>query len=85
MPFSQFYNLYLFTKKLGFFDPLGILTDGNQETFDDLREKEIKHGRVSMLAVVGYLTTASRIQFPSSEDIPDGLASWQLSWIPRTA
>lgn len=56
---------------------MGLLTDGNQETFDDLREKEIKHGRVSMLAVVGYLTTAAGIRFPGAEDIPDGLASWQ--------
>ena len=62
---------------LGFFDPLGLLKDANQETFDDLREKEIKHGRVSMLAVVGYLTTAAGVRFPGAEDIPDGLAAWQ--------
>jgi len=62
---------------LGFFDPLGLLKDGDQSTFDDLREKEIKHGRVAMLAVVGYLTTAAGIRFPGAEGIPDGLASWQ--------
>mmetsp|Transcript_27315 Transcript_27315/g.58002 ORF Transcript_27315/g.58002 Transcript_27315/m.58002 type:complete len:217 (+) Transcript_27315:72-722(+) len=62
---------------LGFFDPLGLLTDGDEETFNDLREKEIKHGRVAMLAVTGYLTTAAGIRFPGAEDIPDGLASWQ--------
>ncbi|KAL7529789.1 hypothetical protein ACHAXR_005732 [Thalassiosira sp. AJA248-18] len=62
---------------LGFFDPLGLLDDGDQSTFDDLREKEIKHGRVAMLAVVGYLTTAAGIRFPGAGDIPDGLASWQ--------
>lgn len=61
---------------LGLFDPLGLLTEGNQETFDDLREKEIKHGRVSMLAVVGYLVTAAGIRFPGAEDIPDGLAAF---------
>ena len=65
------------TKQLGFFDPLGLLKEGNQDTFDDLREKELKHGRVSMLAVTGYLTTAAGIRFPGAEDIPDGLASWQ--------
>eukprot|EP01083_Nonionella_stella_P112865 332462_1 len=62
---------------LGFFDPLGLLKEGNQDTFNDLREKELKHGRVSMLAVTGYLTTAAGIRFPGAEDIPDGLASWQ--------
>eukprot|EP00579_Thalassiosira_antarctica_P000630 CAMPEP_0201866658 /NCGR_PEP_ID=MMETSP0902-20130614/1164_1 /ASSEMBLY_ACC=CAM_ASM_000551 /TAXON_ID=420261 /ORGANISM="Thalassiosira antarctica, Strain CCMP982" /LENGTH=216 /DNA_ID=CAMNT_0048391673 /DNA_START=26 /DNA_END=676 /DNA_ORIENTATION=+ len=62
---------------LGFFDPLGLLTDGDEETFDDLREKEIKHGRVAMLAVTGYLTTAAGIRFPGAEDIPAGLSSWQ--------
>jgi len=62
---------------LGFFDPLGLLSEGDQETFDDLREKEIKHGRVAMLAVTGYLTTAAGVRFPGAEDIPDGLASWQ--------
>eukprot|EP00585_Thalassiosira_rotula_P011512 CAMPEP_0196140404 /NCGR_PEP_ID=MMETSP0910-20130528/7322_1 /TAXON_ID=49265 /ORGANISM="Thalassiosira rotula, Strain GSO102" /LENGTH=216 /DNA_ID=CAMNT_0041401259 /DNA_START=59 /DNA_END=709 /DNA_ORIENTATION=+ len=62
---------------LGFFDPLGLLTDADTEAFDDLREKEIKHGRVAMLAVTGYLTTAAGVRFPGAEDIPDGLASWQ--------
>jgi len=40
---------------LGFFDPLGLVADGDQEKFDRLRYVEIKHGRISMLAVVGYL------------------------------
>eukprot|EP00550_Attheya_septentrionalis_P001105 CAMPEP_0198281262 /NCGR_PEP_ID=MMETSP1449-20131203/1238_1 /TAXON_ID=420275 /ORGANISM="Attheya septentrionalis, Strain CCMP2084" /LENGTH=75 /DNA_ID=CAMNT_0043976973 /DNA_START=23 /DNA_END=247 /DNA_ORIENTATION=+ len=31
---------------LGFFDPLGLVADGDQETFDRLRYVEIKHGRV---------------------------------------
>lgn len=54
-----------------------LIEDGNQEKFDALREREIKHGRVSMLAVVGYLTTAAGVRFPGAEDIPDGLAAWQ--------
>ncbi|KAL7555299.1 hypothetical protein ACHAWF_019049 [Thalassiosira exigua] len=62
---------------LGLFDPLGLLKDGSVESFNDLREKEIKHGRVSMLAVVGYLVTAAGVRFPGAEDIPDGLAAWQ--------
>ena len=29
---------------LGFFDPLGMVADGDQEKFDRLRYVEIKHG-----------------------------------------
>jgi len=62
---------------LGLWDPLKLLEDGNQQKFDALRERELKHGRVSMLAVVGYLTTAAGIRFPGAENIPDGMASWK--------
>jgi len=44
---------------LGFFDPLGLLKDADQERFDRLRKVEIKHGRISMLAVLGHLTTTA--------------------------
>ena len=30
---------------LGFFDPLGLVADGDQAKFDRLRGVEIKHGR----------------------------------------
>ena len=36
---------------LGFFDPLGACADGDKENFDRLRWVELKHGRISMLAV----------------------------------
>jgi len=60
---------------LGFWDPLGALKDANQDTFNDLREKELKHGRISMLATVGYLTTAAGVRFPGAEGYPDGFAA----------
>lgn len=53
-----------------------MVADGDQARFDYLRSQEIKHGRVAMLAVVGYLTTAAGIRFPGAEDIPDGLKSF---------
>ena len=73
---------------LGFFDPLGLLSDGNQETFDRLRYVEIKHGRISMLAVVGYLVTEADIRWPLSIDssgttfevIPSGF--WAFKVLP---
>jgi hypothetical protein len=73
---------------LGFYDPLGLVADGDQAKFDRLREVEIKHGRVSMLAVVGYLVTENGIRLPGDidfsglkfADIPGGFAA--LSAIP---
>lgn len=58
---------------LGFWDPMGLATD--QESFDRLRYVELKHGRVAMLAVVGYLTTYLGVRFPGAEDIPCGFAA----------
>lgn len=53
---------------LGFFDPLGLVKDGDQDKFDRLRYVEIKHGRVCMLAVVGYLTTEAGYRLPGDID-----------------
>jgi Chlorophyll A-B binding protein len=67
---------------LGFWDPLGLVADGDQAKFDRLRYVEIKHGRICMLGVVGYLTTAAGIRLPGDiamdgtkfSDIPSGWA-----------
>lgn len=60
---------------LGFWDPLGFMEGADQEEFDRLRWVELKHGRVSMLAVVGYLVTYAGVRFPGAEDIPSGFAA----------
>merc|ERR1719384_1238941 len=60
---------------LGFFDPLGCVADGDKENFDRLRWVELKHGRISMLATVGYLVTYAGVRFPGAEDIPSGFAA----------
>ena len=39
----------------GYWDPLGLSADGDAEKFKNYREIELKHGRVAMLAVTGYL------------------------------
>lgn len=54
---------------LGFFDPLGLVADGDQEKFDRLRYVELKHGRISMLAVVGYLVQEAGIRLPGNIDL----------------
>mmetsp|Transcript_22982 Transcript_22982/g.22152 ORF Transcript_22982/g.22152 Transcript_22982/m.22152 type:complete len:207 (+) Transcript_22982:38-658(+) len=49
---------------LGFWDPLGLLKDADQERFDRLRYVEVKHGRISMLAILGHLVTTSGSRLP---------------------
>jgi hypothetical protein len=69
---------------LGFFDPLGMVADGDQEKFDRLRYVEIKHGRISMLAVAGYLIQEAGIRLPGDIDysglsfasVPNGFAAF---------
>ena len=60
---------------LGFIDPLGLVADADQDEFDRLRWVELKHGRVAMLAVTGYLVTYAGVRFPGAEDIPSGFAA----------
>jgi len=68
---------------LGFFDPLGLLDDADQDRFDRLRYVEIKHGRVSMLAFLGQIVTRNGIHLGGDIDqsgtafdsIPDGWAA----------
>mmetsp|Transcript_4515 Transcript_4515/g.17787 ORF Transcript_4515/g.17787 Transcript_4515/m.17787 type:complete len:207 (-) Transcript_4515:186-806(-) len=69
---------------LGFWDPLGLLADADQERFDRLRTVEIKHGRISMLAILGHLVTTAGVRLPGAydlagdqfADVPTGLAAF---------
>jgi hypothetical protein len=49
---------------LGFWDPLGLLADADQERFDRLRTVETKHGRISMLAILGHIVTTAGARVP---------------------
>merc|ERR1711963_1325070 len=73
---------------LGLWDPLGFTKDGDVEKFKRRRETEIKHGRVSMLATIGYivpeyfkfdgeLSPSTGLKFA---DVPNGLKA--LSTVP---
>lgn len=53
---------------IGFWDPLGLLDDADQERFDRLRYVEVKHGRIAMLAIVGQLTTRAGIHLGGDID-----------------
>jgi len=59
--------------QLGMWDPLNLV-DGDQARFDQLRSVEIKHGRVAMLAWLGYATTWGNpdYRFPGCADFPAG-------------
>jgi hypothetical protein len=70
---------------LGFWDPLGLLKD--QERFDRLRTVETKHGRISMLAILGHLVTTAGVRLPGEiaygvpfSSVKNGLAA--LDTIP---
>ncbi|CAK0874142.1 unnamed protein product [Prorocentrum cordatum] len=65
------------TAPLGYWDPAGFCSDGKEETFDDLRGKELKHGRVAMMAIIGFLGTGAGWRFPWTEGVPDGVAALQ--------
>merc|ERR1711981_1345150 len=54
---------------LGFWDPLGLLNDADQERFDRLRYVELKHGRICMLAFLGNIITRAGIYLPGSIDL----------------
>merc|ERR1712050_297811 len=74
---------------VGFWDPLGFTKDGDAVAFKRRRASEIKHGRISMLATMGYITPELVGKWPGYlspsndlrfEDIPNGLGA--ISKVP---
>ena len=52
-------------------DPLGLSKDIDQDTFDQYRSSELKHGRVAQLAVIGYIVPeVFRFPFDIAPGIP---------------
>ena len=71
---------------VGFFDPLGLSSNIDAETFAEYRSSELKHGRVAQLAVIGYIVPEI-FKFPGEiapgvtfESIPNGVAA--ISAVP---
>jgi len=73
---------------IGLWDPLGLSSDGDVNTFKRRRAVELKHGRISMLACIGYIVP-EYVKFPGYvspslglkfADIPSGLGA--LSKVP---
>jgi len=72
---------------VGFWDPLGYTKDGDAALFKRRRSVEIKHGRIAMLATMGYITPELTGKFGGQlatglmfEDVPNGLKA--LSVVP---
>lgn len=74
---------------LGYWDPLNLAT--SEELFDFYRSVELKHGRVAMLAVLGYVVPefyrfGYNISFDvSTNDVRNGIAAFQdippIGWV----
>ncbi|KAG7368290.1 chlorophyll A-B binding protein [Nitzschia inconspicua] len=68
---------------LGLFDPLGLVADGDEAKFERLRYVELKHGRICMLGVLGYLVQEAGIRLPGDinyeglafSDVPNGFGA----------
>merc|ERR1711972_1079247 len=87
-PLRAFENELGVQEPVGFWDPLGFASDGDEASFMRRRSVELKHGRVCMAASIGYIVP-EYYKFPGflspSEnlkfaDVPNGLAA--LSKVP---
>ena len=88
-PLRAFENELGVQAPFGFFDPAGLSKDGDVEAFKRRRASEIKHGRIAMLATMGYITPEITGKLPGYcsptmnlkfADIPNGLAA--ISKVP---
>merc|ERR1712013_783278 len=65
-PLRAFENELGVQAPVGFWDPLGLAKDGDVDTFKRRRETELKHGRICMLATMGYITPEITGKIPGS-------------------
>merc|ERR1711933_386143 len=87
-PLRAFENELGVQPPVGFWDPLGLAADGSAFNYARRREVELKHGRISMFATIGYmvpeyyklpgfLSPSYGVEFA---DVPNGLGA--LSKVP---
>jgi len=69
---------------LGFFDPLGFSKDADLNTAKRLREAEIMHGRVAMMATIGYIIGESTPTITYGMDVHHTIANNQIPEVPGT-
>merc|ERR1719409_2169990 len=81
---SAFENELGVQAPVGFWDPLGLAAAGDVDDFRRRRGVELKHGRISMLACIGYIVPeyfkwpgfVSPSQAIRFTDIPNGLGAF---------
>ena len=61
-PLRAFENELGVQEPVGFWDPAGFTADGSVENFKRRRQTELKHGRISMLATMGYITPETLVR-----------------------
>mmetsp|Transcript_7469 Transcript_7469/g.15467 ORF Transcript_7469/g.15467 Transcript_7469/m.15467 type:complete len:240 (+) Transcript_7469:137-856(+) len=69
---------------LGFFDPLGFTKDMELRGVKRFREAEIMHGRVAMMATVGYIIGESTPTIAYGMNVHHTIANNQIPEIPGT-
>lgn len=69
---------------LGFFDPLGFTTNMELSGVKRFREAEIMHGRVAMMATLGYIIGESTPTITYGMDIHHTIANNQIPEVPGT-
>merc|ERR1711988_1938167 len=88
-PLRAFENELGVQEPVGFWDPAGFASSGDVTAFKRRRTVELKHGRISMLATMGYITPELTGKWPGYisntaglkfADIPSGLAA--ISKVP---
>ena len=69
---------------LGYFDPLGFCKGRNLEGVKRFREAEVMHGRVAMMATVGYLIGESTPTITYGMNVHHTIANNQIPEVPGT-
>ena len=98
LPSSAFESELGVQAPVGFWDPLGLSSSGDVDDFKRRREVELKHGRVAMLAAVGFLVAEQfHPLWGGNVDVPSYIAfqetplqafwaSFHVCWdLPRSA
>merc|ERR1712151_217521 len=81
-PLRAFENELGVQDPVGFWDPLGFSADGDVSSFKRRRSVELKHGRISMLATMGYITPEVTGKFPGYLSPSSGLKFADIPKVP---
>lgn len=71
---------------VGFWDPVGFTSDGDDAAFKRRRSVELKHGRISMMAAMGGLDAfrgCKVVLHLHTQDTLDSMLSPDLIKVPR--